>query len=145
MRRPLVIYDFATAPFWIWFSFLSVQGTEGQKTHLATALMVTFIEVCTVAIASQKRGTQDRNAIIKLHSSVAWSVSTVKIFFKGRNLPLRHVSFKLTLNTENYGFTFIKFLSKYTVAVSRACCFLWYFHYFGCCLWSYSVTLPHIL
>jgi hypothetical protein len=35
MRRPLVIYDFATAPFWfssymrkIWFSFLSVQRTH---------------------------------------------------------------------------------------------------------------------
>jgi hypothetical protein len=44
---------------------------KGKKTHLATALMVTFIEVCTVAIASQKRGTQDRNALIKLHSSPA--------------------------------------------------------------------------
>jgi hypothetical protein len=35
MRRPLVIYDFATAPLWIflymtktWFSFLSVQQTD---------------------------------------------------------------------------------------------------------------------
>ncbi len=40
MRRPLVIYDFATAPFWIslymrkiWFSFLSVQLTLSEALH----------------------------------------------------------------------------------------------------------------
>ncbi len=49
VRRPLVIYDFATAPFWIslymgkfWFSFLSVwYGFATFLTFLVTLLSVT--------------------------------------------------------------------------------------------------------
>ncbi len=42
MRRPLVIYDFATAPFWnslylrkIWFSFLSVWNKATKKWQIS--------------------------------------------------------------------------------------------------------------
>ncbi len=47
MRRPLVIYDFATAPFWIslymrkiWFSFLSVHN----QINRASCALVVFKE-----------------------------------------------------------------------------------------------------
>ncbi len=51
MRRPLVIYEFATDPFWIslylreiWFSLLSVYKDEDSlhfKVHLAKKLATT--------------------------------------------------------------------------------------------------------
>ncbi len=72
MRRPLVIYDFATAPFWIslylmkiWFSFVSVSDFN-SKTHFNRQF--TFLELFRLHLSSKwkkVRGTLKKFNVVK--------------------------------------------------------------------------------
>jgi hypothetical protein len=95
MRRPLVIYDFATAPLWlslymrkIWFSFLSVQKeTHRGESGFRSAIFRTWYSTPApdyfigVFACNRPRGTIERGAPCRL-LKLRWMV-TQRVQLKG--------------------------------------------------------------